>query len=319
MAACQAPLGTFANPFEKESAHHRPIGNDAVFADRNDPSTISLLKADFGNINSNNGWGTNVYQSTVADPLKTVTQAGPYNHGLPVTLRVPEGANNADKSDSGVVIVDSGTGIAHEFYQWRWNDGEPTAGIYRQWDTKGLGHSQPGGPRVGTSASGVAGMFGLLRGHEVNTPGYKIEHALQISLDAKGACGMMVKNQVVWPAASTDGFCTRNPRLCQGNISYGALLALPPEVNIESLGLSEPGNRLAEALKNYGTYVIDNSQCPAFRGDQNIDGSVKQSLINDMRKIYPLLRMVLNNSAGQTASGGGTPRAENCAFNSTDR
>jgi hypothetical protein len=162
-------------------------------------------------------------------------------------------------------------------------------------------------------------MFGLLRGHEVNTPGYKIEHALQISLDAKGACGMMVKNQVVWPAASTDGFCTRNPRLCQGNISYGALLALPPEVNIESLGLSEPGNRLAEALKNYGTYVIDNSQCPAFRGDQNIDGSVKQSLINDMRKIYPLLRMVLNNSAGQTASGGGTPRAENCAFNSTDR
>jgi hypothetical protein len=56
-----------------------------------------------------------------------------------------------------------------------------------------------------------------------------------------------------------------------------------------------------------------------MRGDQNIDGGVKQALIKDMRKIYPLLRMVLNNDAGQAASGGGMPRAENCAFNSPGR
>jgi hypothetical protein len=157
-------------------------------------------------------------------------------------------------------------------------------------------------------------MFGLLRGQEVNTPGYKIQHALQIALDAKGACGMMIKNQVVWPAVSTDGFC-RDSRFCRGNIPYGALLALPPNVNIGSLGLSEPGKRLAEALQKYGTYVVDNSLCPVMRGDQNINGSVRMALIRDMKKLYPLLRMVLNNSAGQNASGGGAPQAENCAFN----
>ena len=53
-----------------------------------------------------------------------------------------------------------------------------------------------------------------------------------------------------------------------------------------------------------------------MRGDQEIDPGVRQALIKDMRKIYPLLRMVLNNTAGQTASGGETPRAENCAFDS---
>jgi hypothetical protein len=82
-AACQSPTNTFLNPFNKESAHHRPIGSGAVYADRNHPSTISLLKGGFGTINSDNGWGNNVYQSKTTDPLKTVVQAGSYNIGLP--------------------------------------------------------------------------------------------------------------------------------------------------------------------------------------------------------------------------------------------
>jgi hypothetical protein len=237
-----------------------------------------------------------------------------------VTLRVPQNADNLLTTDATVVIHDTISNTTHEFYYWRWNNGKPTAGIHRQWDTKGLGHSQPGGPRVGTSASGVAGMFGLLRGHEVNTPGYEIQHALQVALSHnKGGCGMQLQNTVVWPAASTDGYCKTNPGLCSGNIPYGALLALPPSANTAGLGLSEPGRRLAAALQNYGAYAVDGSGCPTLRGDQYIDGGVRQTLINDMRKLYPLLRMVLNNSAGQTASGGGTPRAENCAFNSPDR
>ena len=321
LAGCQAPVDTFANPFRKESAHHRPIGDGAVFADANHPSTISLLRGGFSNINSNNGWGANVYESKAFNSLKTVTQAGTYDIGLPVTLRVPDGANNADKSDSVVVIVEGGTGIAHQFYQWRWNNGKPIAGIHLTWDTKGLGHSQPGGPRVGTSASGVAGMFGLLRGYEANTPGYKIEHALQISLSHahKGCSVHQLQNKAVWPAVSTDWYCKPRPEMCSGDIPYGALLALPPNVDIGSLGLSEPGERLARALQNYGAYAVDGSDCPTLRADQDIDAQILKTLKQDMRRIYPLLRMVLNNEADQTASGSGTPQAENCAFDSPDR
>ena len=321
LAGCQAPADTFANPFRKGSAHHRPIGSDAVFADANHPSTISLLRGEFTNINSNNGWGINIYKSTSADPLLTVTHAGPNkNIGLPVTLRVPQNANNLLTTDATVVIYDTTSNMTHEFYYWRWNNGEPTAANHRQWDINGDGHSQPDGSRVGASASGVAGMFGLLRGYEANTPGYKIEHALQISLShGKGNCGMQLQNKVVWPAVSTDWFCKPHPELCSGDIPYGALLALPASADIASLGLSEPGQRLAEALQNYGAYAVDGSNCPTLRADQDIDAQVLQTLKQDMRKIYPLLRMVLNNEADQTASGGGTPRAENCAFDSPDR
>jgi hypothetical protein len=321
LALCQAPVDTFLNPFTKESAHHRPIGSDAVFADEKHPSTVDLLKVGFGNINSDNGWGFNVYQSKTSDPVKTVVHAGRHNVGLPVTLHVPVGTNNHDTSDAGVVIVEPDGITAHEFYQWRWNNGEPTAAIHRQWDTRGSGHSRPADARVGVSASGVAGMFGLLRGHEVNNPGYRIEHALQISLSHifKGCKAHQFQAKAVWPAASTDGYCKTNPDLCGGNIPYGALLALPPSVDIAGLGLSEPGGRLAEALQDYGAYAVDGTECANMRGDQDIDAGVKQTLRTDMRKIYPLLRMVLNNSAGETVSGGGTPRAENCAFNSPDR
>ncbi len=312
---CQSSTDPFANPFSAASALHRPIGSGAVYASDSHATTLNLKRATFNNINSNNGWGVNVYKSTGADPSKRVT--GPTGKGLPVTLRVPNGAHNQSTSDATVVIHDSTTNITHEFYQWRWNNGQPSASIHHQWSLRDAGHTGPGGKRVGSSASGVAGMFGLLRGHEVNSAGTKIEHAVQIALDARGKCGMMLKDQVVWPASSTDGFCGGS--YCRGQIPYGALLAIPPSVNIASLGLSEPGRRLAQAMQNYGVYVVDNSQCPTLRGDQNIAGNVKQQLVNDMRKIYPRLRMVLNNNPSQSVAGGGTPRAANCAINAPGR
>ena len=201
---CQSSTDVFANPFDKASALHRPIGSGAVYASDSHATTLNLKRASFNSINSNNGWGVNVYKSSSADPSKSVT--GPSNKGLPVTLRVPNGAHNQSTSDAVIVIHDMTTNITHEFYQWRWNNGKPTASIHHQWSLRDAGHTGPGGKRVGASASGVAGMFGLLRGQEVNTTGTKIEHTLQIALDGRGSCGMMLKNQVVWPASSTDGF-----------------------------------------------------------------------------------------------------------------
>ena len=313
---CQSSTDPFANPFSAASALHRPIGSGAVYASDSHATTLNLKRAPFNSINSNNGWGVNVYKSTAADPSKRVT--GPSNKGFPTTLRVPNGAHNQSTNDATVVIHDSTTNITHEFYRWRWNNGQPSAAIHHQWSLRDAGHSGPGGKRVGSSASGVAGMFGLVRGHEVNTAGTKIEHALQMALDAKGSCGMMLKKQIVWPASSTDGFCSSSGN-CRGQIPYGALLAIPPSVNIGSLGLSEPGRRLAQAMQDYGVYVVDNSNCPTLRGDQNIAGNVKQALVNDMRKIYPRLRMVLNNNPSQSVAGGGTPRAANCAINASGR
>jgi hypothetical protein len=304
----------FLNPFSKDSAHHRPIGSGAVFAGSDHPSTLDLKKSGFGNLNSDNGYGINVYKSGAGEPARTVTHGGPYpDSDFPVTLHVPVGADNHGTTDATVVVHDTTTGKTHEFYYWRWSGGHPTAAIHHQWDIREEGHS---GSRTGASASGVAGLFGLLRGFETNTPGCAIQHVLQLSLPSRpDHVAQMLSKEVVWPATSADTGAA-SPGRNNGHIPYGGLLALPPSVDIDGLRLSEPGRRVAEALQNYGAYVVDESEIPTLRGDQDISGPIQRQLIADMQKIWPQLRLVLNNAPDGVASGGGLPCAENAAFDS---
>ena len=234
----------------------------------------------FGKIHSNSGGGFNVFHK------------GETPH-----------ANVAD----GVVLIADGNTV-HEYYHWH---GGVSADVVRVWPIDGDGHSGPGGPRIGVSASGVAGLFGLMRGDEINTPGQPIQHVHQIVLSY--AAPPQTKAQAVWPATSIDKYCDKS---CSGNVPYGALLAVPPTVNVDKLGLSEPGARLAHALQDYGVYVVDTTRGPNanMRADQYVDPKVQVALAKDMQKIYPTLRMITNNAKDQLTSGGGTPRAENCGI-----
>jgi len=76
---------------------------------------------------------------------------------------------------------------------------------------------------------------------------------------------------------------------------------------------------LTAAIQNYGMYVINGGGCNAgaIDADQHVSAAVKSQLRNDIRKIYPHVRLVLNNNVlGSPVAGGGRPRAPNCAFDS---
>jgi hypothetical protein len=326
-SACSSPKNDlFLNPYGRDSAHHRPIGSGASFASNDHPATRDWLKATQLNLNTGAPWGTSVTETDASDPIRLIAAQARCDNvvGLPLTLRLPrEGfktviASNASGCPDGVVVIyDRAIDKVHQLRQYDWNDGRPTAGQYRTWDIRGLGHGTQPGQRLGTSASGVAGLFGVLRGFEINTPGHHIEHALRIGLPGKPGCKTMLSRDFVLPATSGDrnrnqtGFNT-------GHIPYGGLLALPPSVNINSLGLSEPGRRLAAAIQNYGMYAMDNGGCTAgtIEADQTVSAAIKSQLRHDIRKIYPHIRMLLNNNVlGASVAGGGSPRAPNCAFN----
>jgi hypothetical protein len=317
-AGCSAPADVFLNPFNKNSAHHRPIGTGAQYASNSHPATRDWLKARRFNVNAGGPWGADVVAVGASDPLFTISAAGS-RVGLPATVRLPKGGlvtkvgyNQYGSTDGVSVIHDRTNNSVTEFFQYKWNNGRPTASIRRQWDIRGLGHGTRSGERLGTSASGVAMMFGLLRGHEINTPGYRIGHALQIALPRLPGQPMMLSRQVVPPATNTDGSAKQGGNNT-GNIPYGALLALPPSVNISKLGLSEPGRRLAEAIRDYGMYVVDGGG-PTIRADQNVSKQVLSQIWNDIGKFYPHIRMVLNNNLGSPVAGGGKALAPNCAI-----
>ncbi len=325
-ACTSSKADLFFNPYSKNSAHHRPIGSGAIYASNSHPATRDWLKTDRFQVNNGAPWGTTVVATDGRDAVRRI---GAQSHcdkvvGLPIDIRMPISGvetnvvkNHAGCPDGVVVIYDRVSGKPHQLRQYDWNGGAPTAGQYKTWDIRGLGHGTRPGQRMGTSASGVTGLFGVLRGHELSLPGHKIEHALRMGLPRKVGCNIMLSREIVAPAttgdrnASKEGYNT-------GHIPYGGLLSIPPSVNVRSLGLSEIGVRLAEAIQNYGIYVADGSGCTAgaIEADQEVTFAMRRTFRGDARKIYPHVRMVLNNDMALPVAGGGTPRAPNCAFDS---
>ena len=72
-----------------------------------------------------------------------------------------------------------------------------------------------------------------------------------------------------WPAVKADGYAVGWYGAATGNTNtamrMGALLAIPPSVDLASLGLqTEPGRQIAWTLQNYGAYVVDDTYGPSF-------------------------------------------------------
>ncbi len=100
---------------------------------------------------------------------------------------------------------------------------------------------------------------------------------------------------MVLPAVGRDAVIA--PGSNTGHIPYGALLALPRGTDLAALRLSEPGRRLAAAIRDYGIYAVDGGGCEqgVLRGDSTIRPATLALLNADIPKLYPLIRMVLNN------------------------
>ena len=322
---CSAGADLFLNPFSKGSAHHRPIGTGAAYASATHAATKDWLQAAHFALNVGSPWGVHVVATAASDPIRTIGALAPCGRvvGLPAAVRLPLGGlvTNVQFSPSGcqdgdVLVYDRVSAVMHHLRQYNHNGGSPTAGQYRNVDLRGLGHGTRMGQRVGTYASGIAAPFGLLRGHEANTAGHAIGHALQIVLPRKPGCNVMLSRSIVLPATDRDGTALSEGNNT-GNIPYGGLLALPRSVNLETLGLSEPGRRLAEAIRDYGIYVVDGGGCTAaaLRTDQTVSTTVAGQLRADIKKFHRFIRLVRNNDVlGSPVAGGGTPLAPNCAY-----
>jgi len=281
-------VGTWWHPFSADSPQNKRIPAGASYSGDGDLATRSIKSAPWSWINANNGWGNNTYLASDSDPVRTVRQSGPYpgNMPFPFSLHVPAGANNGGTSDAQVIIGQP-NGDVHEFYLWRGGD-SPTASFRTTYKVTGLGVG-PG--CIGASISCLPGLFGLLRGHEVNSPGTPIEHVLNFALPSgrAGDSGNMLSGRAVWPATSSDKGSGG------GGIPHGGLLALPRGVNVAGLGLSEAGTRVAAALQDYGGYVMDQASGPVMRADQGVNPG---ALNGDMKRIWPLVRLVTSNGPG---------------------
>jgi hypothetical protein len=185
-------------------------------------------------------------------------------------------------------------------------------------------------------------LGGSLRVGELRPGGQPPRHALKVNVDARVVLAKCTTRADCyrWPAVSSDsygptltGYGTMLNALVgaitpPSGLKMGALLAIPPSINITKLGLeTKPGEMLAWTLQNYGAYIVDDTYGAAFalNAENGPDGSLRNQFMTDwgyslevrvrdntpwmrdMQRLITSLYLVDNNSA-TAVGGGGTPR-----------
>ncbi|QAU07072.1 hypothetical protein SEA_BIPAUNETO_24 [Gordonia phage BiPauneto] len=279
---------TDSQPFSADSHWNTPIGVDATFESASAPATASLLAATPA-INDGTAYGFTNNIASPTDPLCTAVwkDSGGVVRGT-FQFKCPYDP-----------VISSGTDLSMRVIDGRWAIDlwkTTRTGLYTfeaQFITKTdlLGN----GRNAGTRAARWPSAGGLIRAHELTY----IPHAIAMSIP-----GTSLKRGFVWPAAAEDAESV----VYSGEVPMGSFFAIPPSVNIGSLGLSIEGYALAEAMQNYGVYIGDQSGTAAISVDGEAYTSARPAL-ERMRadwttKIFSQLRRVTNLASPQPGGPG---------------
>jgi hypothetical protein len=132
-----------------------------------------------------------------------------------------------------------------------------------------------GDGRIGAHGGSKLSAFGgTIRMNELSPGAHAPRHAIKINVYSQEVfhdCGTDVGIACFrWPAAVADGLAPTQYGIAPGinpplGMKMGALVAIPPSVDITALGLrTDPGRQLAWTLQNYGAYIVDSTGGPAF-------------------------------------------------------
>jgi hypothetical protein len=242
------------------------------------------------------------YYSTISTPDDSRWVLPPDYHkardGFRGTFLLPAGACPSPDSDSFMAVFQPDGWVIDIFATVVTSRGSVLGTMASYIDTRGDGTGWWSGRR----ASMLPSFAGLIRTGELSAG--RIPHALAVQVPPS-----LLKEQVVWPAYAFD----RNNGY-YGILPMGTLLAIPPSIDLDQLGLSTAGKVIARAAQDYGVYVVDRGgsglNFMAELGDPDIrwerDGG--PAWWQDIEVIKNLLQRVTNN--GPTSiGGGGTPRA----------
>ena len=327
--AAEIPENTdlFHNPYNKYSAHHRPVGAGAEYGVPGTSGTATRGRiAIVTRIALSSAPATKKYLHQVkpTDPMRRIkydpkTGGDPKDNGLPIEVRMPEGVPYPTKGEDRNVILwprDGGTtDLCTMFYGF--NNLTGTARYAKGWPFQGLDfHDGSDAYGPGSGASRMRWPSGVVRGFEVNSDDPSpIRHCLQctatqhIKPDNKKAPQAPASRHVlgktfVWPAYGTDSGAS-NPAANLGDIPYGTRLVIRKQDfgKRDSLGLSARGLVLFDTFCYYGMHIVDgqgqydarnNGAVLQLRCDQEVSPVAADDVNEQLLKILPLLWPVRN-------------------------
>lgn len=279
--ACQDPAGAMPSDgglpdsvVFPASEFWQPIAADAAIDPGSSGYIADLRRATKGGrINVNlNAYNVPVYTvdaTTAPVPLR-VSLVTPQSPSL---VPIPAWARPAMGDDAHMVILDLAAGKSYELWQARPPAGASGwgASVAVSFDARGDGINHAG---TGVRATGISLLLGLI-GYDEIKGGGPIRHALAWAFDKPSSLYFTP------PAAASDGKVNGGRATA---IPAGARLQLDPALDLNTLGLSPAGRRLAEALQRYGLICVDTSGdssvvAEALYGDRRWDGLLTEDAL----------------------------------------
>jgi hypothetical protein len=319
----------YKQPFAATSPWNTPIGDQAVY-----------VPAGLGDVNgihvdedyivltpdapitpillSNAGWGPNEKDRCIASG--GLLQQVPLPKHFVIS---PENWDGRTPNAGLAVLLEDGVTIIQNQPFARCFPGEPGHTNYTFNTPVNLFEDGLYGAHGGSHLSAIGGAIRL--GELV--PGGEINHALKINVfGEKYLSYNQVHKGFRWPATTADGYANGNYKGIVDECRMGSLLALPADLDLESLGLqTEPAKILARTFQLYGAYIVDDTAWDVYAliTEFSPDGRVKDEFQNvwgfpfnshnmnhpwvqDMDAIIKSLHVVDNNSP-QSVGGGGNP------------
>ena len=320
------PRDKYTRPFACDSIWNTPIGSNAKYVDAYIGSKGVGVDTDWFITTKDSdplvptympsAWGKGRCSGTIPQQqAQWHPEAGqPLN--IPEDLIVADARDNFTPNNSAQILKPDGHTLVAFTTLTRCDSGGP---LYGNW----FGEQDIYGDGIdgGHGASGMSSIGGSIRPGELFNDN-PIGHALKIDL-----WGQWLHYDPSsptpghrWPARLADfnapnQYLGSNPALVMGS-----LLAIPPGVTAESLGLtSKVGKKIFQAMQDYGAYVVDDSGLDYnylclehsaeleytqrtgyyFNDDPDLEA--------DFAKIIAAVKVVDNNGPN-SIGGGGTPR-----------
>jgi hypothetical protein len=284
-------------PFASSSPWNMPIGSGATYgapasnacsAGTSDPSLATDVNA--------GEWSHPVYVASSTDPTWKIKVGGQ----VVASVHAPKNIQPAlptfaqdPGTDAHLHIIDP----AHSYVDELWHARVYPTKLLVTADSHTRNYlSGSGVGSGGERAYGGSAIGGLIRTWELQSGAIRHVLALALPVDHQ-------RLGWVWPASSQDSFAVGS---YTGSVPMGTLVAIPPSVNVNALGLSPAGLAVAHALQDFGAYDVDSSSELDLYAEPPAEPLV-QPIRNDLPTLAPLLRCVTNNTP-TTPGGGGTPR-----------
>lgn len=288
------------------------IDHEYIFMDKNAPLTDMAYRSDW------------LGDRCTRQSTQTITRVP-----MPTNYTVPNGNGN----NSAAFIMANGRTIFQSQPLARCTAGGYATSINffqdRTVDIFASGDSSAYGAHGGSDLSALGGS---LRVGELRKNSDPPRHALKVSMfgDENYYRCTVRANCFRWPAFKSDSYAVGSYGTANNNQNFamrmGALLAIPANVNISSLGLeTEPARKLAWTLQNYGAYINDEArQQFLFNAERGPNGNFADQFRSDYgfnfeqryrdntswtRDTVRLIRAlhVVDNNSPNSIGGGGTP------------